>query len=183
MGVLIGFTGKMGSGKSKQADLLEDWDSGIGVRSFALPLKGLSNELLCVPGHIRPDKNQFFPKWGMTYGQFLQWFGTDVVRAKNPDAWVDMAMEFAKTDVVSVFDDVRFPNEADAIRSRGGVIIRLIGDPAGIRAASTRDKNHESETAMDDYPCDLELYTPGFTVEETHKQIVDFLHARYDELF
>jgi len=181
MGILIGFTGKMGSGKTKQASLIADW--AIEVRSFALPLKGLANQLLCIPGHIHPDKNQFFPKWGMTYGQFLQWFGTDVVRAKNPDAWVDMAIESAIDDPCCIFDDVRFPNEANAIRSRGGVVIKLVGDPSGIRAASTRDRNHESETAMDDYPCDLELYTLDSTVEETHKKIVDFLHTRYDELF
>lgn len=183
MGILIGFTGKMGSGKTSQALLLEDWENGILVSNFAFQLKRLAKILLGIPDYQKEDKNQFFPKWGMTYGQFLQWFGTDVVRAKNKDAWIDLALQYSDRDDCLIFDDVRFPNEADAIRSRGGVVIKLVGDPSGIRAASTRDKNHESETAMDRYDCDLELDTLGSTVEETHKKIVDFLHARYDKLF
>ena len=50
-----------------------------------------------------------------------------------------------------VISDVRFLNEAESIRKRGGILIRLEGDPTGIRAKDTRDPNHESEIQLDDY--------------------------------
>ena len=46
--------------------------------------------------------------------------------------------------------DVRFANEADPIRARGGLMLRIEGDPLNQRGDGTRDDNHPSETAMDD---------------------------------
>jgi hypothetical protein len=50
-----------------------------------------------------------------------------------------------------IIDDVRFKNEADIIKEKGGILIRLEGDPKGIRAKDLRDPNHISEIALDDY--------------------------------
>jgi len=46
---------------------------------------------------------------------------------------------------------VFFPNEAEAIKKRGGMVIRLEGDPTGVRLRSKRDQNHISETALDNF--------------------------------
>ena len=46
---------------------------------------------------------------------------------------------------------MRFPNEADAVKSRKGLLVRIEGDPAKVRAKSTRDTSHISETALDNY--------------------------------
>ena len=43
-----------------------------------------------------------------------------------------------------IITDVRFPNEAEAIRKRGGIIIR-------VNRLSNEVSNHESETALDDF--------------------------------
>ena len=42
-------------------------------------------------------------------------------------------------------------NEADAVSRYGGTLVRLVGDPGKVRANSTRDLNHISETALDNY--------------------------------
>lgn len=44
-----------------------------------------------------------------------------------------------------IITDVRFPNEAEAIRSRGGILIRVNRD-------TENDSDHESEIALDKYP-------------------------------
>ena len=50
-----------------------------------------------------------------------------------------------------IVSDVRFENELRAIKERGGIVIRLEGDPVGMRARSSRDPNHVSETALDKF--------------------------------
>ena len=50
-----------------------------------------------------------------------------------------------------MFADVRFPNEADWVLRNGGLLYRMEGDPAAVRATSQRDTTHASETALDAY--------------------------------
>ena len=106
----------------------------------------------------------------------LQRLGTDVVRTMAPDLWVDQAMQ--RVDALRepiayawggrviageypvVLTDVRFPNEADAIRDRGGLLLRVV------RPRHVVDLDaHPSETALDDYPEDAVIANEG-TVEE-----------------
>lgn len=51
---------------------------------------------------------------------------------------------------MTIVSDCRFPNEADAGRARGGVVIRLNRKDAR-KDAHGRDPNHISETALDNY--------------------------------
>lgn len=74
----------------------------------------------------------------------LQRLGTDAIRAIDPDFWVRAAMDrIAKHDGYAVVTDVRFPNEADAIRSAGGLLVRLT------RPSAASLDSHASETALD----------------------------------
>jgi hypothetical protein len=98
---------------------------------------------ICHPGLPNPT---------MTVGQVLQWYGTDVVRAKDPDRWVRLVAEgdAGTSGAVVVVDDVRFPNEAIYCRKDGGMLVRL--DPwGGWKMPEGRDPNHESETALDEW--------------------------------
>jgi hypothetical protein len=54
-----------------------------------------------------------------------------------------------------VIADVRFPNEAEAIKERGGKVIRINRHNHG--AVNT----HKSEIAMDNYMFDHVLYNDG----------------------
>jgi hypothetical protein len=72
-------------------------------------------------------------------------YGTEVVRKQNPDHWV-LQWKLTMIDLVLdgkrniVCDDVRFLNEARAIKSANGVIIRLV------RTDITTGGDHKSET-------------------------------------
>ena len=86
--------------------------------------------------------------------RFLQRLGTEGVRNHLGDtAWIDLAMR--KATAASVFTDARFPNEADAIRAAGGIVVRVVrpGQPAVV--------DHVSETAMDGYDVDAEIVNDG----------------------
>jgi len=77
-----------------------------------------------------------------------QWWGTEYRRKQNEDYWVEKLL--AKLDDENnlyVIDDVRFPNEANAIKMLGGALVRINRNniPCGA------DLTHLSETALDDY--------------------------------
>jgi hypothetical protein len=90
--------------------------------------------------------------------------GTEGGRAiHGEDAWVNVAMRTAGPK--TAFSDVRFPNEADAIRSMGGIVIRITRP--GVGPAN----GHTSETALDDYEFDFVVSNDG-TVENLQAAVV-----------
>ena len=80
----------------------------------------------------------------MTVREFLQKFGTCVREGVDNLFWIKET--FANVDGWRnvIIADVRFPEEVNAIKERGGLIIRLERNDAGAG-------NHISETALDDY--------------------------------
>jgi 5'-deoxynucleotidase YfbR-like HD superfamily hydrolase len=88
--------------------------------------------------------------------QLLQRLGTECGRMMlGSNVWIDAA--FAKMDSVKryVFSDVRFPNEAEAIKERGGQVWRIQ------RPGTEPANDHASERALDDYPFDVVLNNDG----------------------
>jgi len=85
---------------------------------------------------------------GVSVGRALQIVGTEFFRRRDPDVWVRAL--FADTlhghavGAPVVISDVRFANEAAAIRARGGVIIEVRRAVDG-SALAGRDPSHESE--------------------------------------
>lgn len=94
----------------------------------------------------------------------LQLIGTDCIRnIIHPDAWVNSTMSEYKpnygdsmTEAVKgigsdisypswIITDLRFPNEADAIRKKGGLLIRVE------RPSIVSSDSHPSETSLDNY--------------------------------
>jgi hypothetical protein len=74
--------------------------------------------------------------------RFLQLLGTEGGRAHlGENVWVDAAFKDYDPGVPTVFTDVRFPNEIQAIRDRGGIIVRI--DRAGHKPVN----GHVSEFA------------------------------------
>lgn len=78
------------------------------------------------------------------------------IRLLDPGFWLDRGMEQASSvDGAVVFTDCRFPNEADAVRAAGGLIVRITRD--GVDDGDL----DESETALDDYRADLNVPNNG----------------------
>ncbi|MFI7069537.1 deoxynucleotide monophosphate kinase family protein [Micromonospora sediminicola] len=81
----------------------------------------------------------------------LQQFGIGI-RHLQPDFWVRVVMdEVDHYPGPVVITDVRFPNEAAAIKAAGGSLVRVI------RPGQDESDQHISETALSDYSADFEL--------------------------
>jgi hypothetical protein len=82
---------------------------------------------------------------GITVRELLQKVGTAVRNEIHPEFWIRRLLESSKSSKATLLvPDVRFPNEADAIKNAGGFLIRLEREGAGAG-------NHISETALDNY--------------------------------
>lgn len=114
--IVVGFMGRMGSGKTTAARYLES-RYGFKRMSFSTPVKKIAMEYFGWDG-AKDERGR----------RLLQVLGTEAGRAYDPDIWIKYASEeLDRTpNTVSVaFDDVRFENEARWIRALGGYIIRI----------------------------------------------------------
>lgn len=133
---VIGLTGFAGSGKSTVAQYLVE-QHGFTRLSFAAPLKKMLRTLdpmltynpgdrYSPPSNIRLSRLTETLDWseqqikesdyGHEYRRLLQVLGTDCIRAVDPDFWVKAAVaQMDDPDGKYVFDDCRFPNEAEVI--------------------------------------------------------------------
>lgn len=86
--------------------------------------------------------------------KLLQWWGTEFRRAQDQNYWVNklFASIPSNTDI-ALISDVRFPNEADGIVSRGGynVNVQRLRVDGSVYYSTDRPVDHPSETALDSY--------------------------------
>ena len=132
--LLIGLSGYKRSGKTTVATLLAD-GFGFHVESFAAPIRRTVAHILGMHPEELERAKQDPVDWldGLTPRQLMQTLGTEWGRAQHPELWVrsvfrrmDHAQRAAGPARLSwVVHDVRFPNEAAAIRLRGGYVVRV----------------------------------------------------------
>lgn len=156
---LIGISGKIGSGKDFYADfIMKKISSTYGIvpdhRKFAEKVKEVTAVITNKPletMYTQNGKNEFVPMFNATVGEMQQIIGTNIFRKYDNDFWVKVTLSDYEEGMSMIISDVRFKNEADFIINMGGILIRLEGDPLNIRANSSRDMTHQSETDLDDY--------------------------------
>lgn len=171
--MIIAVSGKIGSGKDTVASMIKEMDpkGNWQVKKFAGLLKQFASLLTGIPVEKFEDqefKKQNMPaEWSvpvvrsngfafsegyelwventpMTYRELLQKLGTDAIRdGLHKNAWVNGLFAHYSPDQNWIITDCRFPNEAQSIIDRGGVLIRV-----------NRNQDtgpHPSETALDDW--------------------------------
>lgn len=169
---IIGLTGLAGSGKDSVRAVLEQ--HGYTGLAFADPIRAMVRALFESAGisllHMtaRHLKEEPIPQLGFSYRQLAQTLGTEWGRALGQDIWVKLAT--ARMDellgatfgpVQFVISDVRFPNEAALIRSRGGQIWHVV------RPGVERVRAHESEAHALAIPADYTILNDS-TLDALH---------------
>ena len=80
----------------------------------------------------------------MTAREFMQFFGSEIMRKMYGPVWINKTLRQISREqsAIAIISDVRFPNEAEAIKKAGGIIVKLH------RKQKTKDL-HQSELGVD----------------------------------
>ena len=163
--MIIGISGKAGSGKDTAAKMLEvlyanpdisyeDFANkryknfaDILIVHFADALKETAQVLFRIgewETNTQEGKKTTINWIGKTVRELLQGIGQGLRDAIDPNLWIKIL--FANTEGWTnyIIADVRYPNEIKAIKERNGILLRIDREGAGAG-------NHSSETALDDY--------------------------------
>jgi hypothetical protein len=154
--MIIGISGKLGSGKDTVANYIKKKYPQFQNKSFAYKLKQIVSILTSCSMETtmtQEGKNIYVPEFDMTIGQMQQQIGTNVLRQHfNENVWINALMiELKKLEGDYIITDCRFKNEAQAVKDAGGIMIRVNRPYNPIAENSNRDLTHPSETDLDDY--------------------------------
>lgn len=156
---IIAFAGRKQSGKTTCSEFLQRIVNGLTeplnsskIYNFADPLKndicmnilGLTYEQ-CYGDDI--DKNTLTSiNWEgkyLTAREVMQFVGTDIFRKMKNDVWASATITKIKIEKPSfaIIADCRFPNEVEAVKGAGGLVIKL--------TRNLYHSDHASEIALD----------------------------------
>lgn len=169
-GVLIGLTGKAGTGKDTVGNYIRD-TYGFQTLSFAGPLKKGVSALFDIPMETlfsRTEKEQTDPRYNRSPRELLQWLGTDVLRDQVDKDFFVKHMGWRLDRILLeeggqvVVTDVRFDNEAEVVRAYGGQVWRV---DASLRLPQScligQAQNHETEKGISSFYVDKVLDNNG----------------------
>ena len=151
--MIIGFVGKMGSGKDEAYKQLAK-RLNVTQRTFAKALKEMVQRAWKISDEDMKNKPPYVRS-------LLQIVGTELLRSQVSDRfWIDRwELEQCKADKERILSnithvaitDVRFINEAEFVSDHGGIVIR-IERPEGNTvddSASIEQKKHASEMELE----------------------------------
>ena len=145
--ILIGLAGVARSGKDTAADVLAG-ELGLYRYAFADPIKRMLEQVFG-DNFVSGNRERIDPISCVSYRTLMQTLGTEWGRAVHPCLWTRVAKdkwEWVKTSSGDhynlggerlglgkpfhgmVISDVRFDNEAEWIRSEGGIIVHVERD-------------------------------------------------------
>lgn len=163
---LLGIHGKARVGKDTVADYLVQ-NHGYIRNGLADPLKRAAQHMFFLTDAQRDSdelKEIVIPYWGMSPRQMFQKLGTEGGRMVfGDDLWLKRwtyHYNTYKDHTNYVVSDIRFSNEADYVRSLGGIIIHVTRDSArGMLVGDT--VKHASEATLPVGEHDFEIVNSG----------------------
>jgi len=182
---IIGFTGKLQSGKTTSANFIKD---NIYLGAIKLSFSDLLKNMILEAGLC--TKEELWEKKTDFSRLMLQKIGTEIIRNQvSQDFWVDKMHETISkivnnqkdcNDFRFIIDDVRFLNEVEIIEIYNGNMIRII------RPSLLQNKTenlHKSEIEQDSIIANYEIFNDGSIIDLQHK-LVDVLNIiRKDQKF
>ena len=172
MQLVIGISGFVGSGKTT----VSEWfigNHGFRRFSFADPIRQMVMVLGVDEATLRDPKKKEEPHpalMGRTPREVMETLGTawgrDMV---HPHLWIGQFGLRTKHTRLVIVDDVRFPNEATAIRALGGKVFKLIvpGQEPRVRT------DFAVQRLVPDYALDNNFIDGGVTT----KALYEFIYA------
>jgi hypothetical protein len=188
--MLIGITGKIGSGKSTAANYLSDC-CGFKEYTMAEPIKQIGEVFGFTHKQLygtQKDKSEIHSYWRVSGREFLQKIGTDMFRDLLPklipnmkiskSVWCDIFRLKYDGLTSTVVSDIRFPDEAQMIRDLGGVIIRITRDrpPKDPKDPNTFS-SHISESGQDEISYDF-IINNNSDIKSLHAEINSILQTQ-----
>jgi hypothetical protein len=167
---LIGLSGKFGVGKDTAAAWICEEHPEYQVVPFADALKRVVAIMTCTSYEsqfTREGKAYTPPGYEYSVGKYQQILGQLGREKFREDIWVNIALKHPAE--YKIIPDVRHPNEADAIKAAGGIVIRI--NRSNVVLNDGRDATHISETALDKYPFENIIINDG-SLEEFKKKIL-----------
>lgn len=151
--MIIGLCGAAGAGKNTVADILVE-DCGFQAVSFAGPVYEAVSAITGLPvEYLQDRKNKERPiGWlGVSPRELLQTLGTEWGREMiHENLWIVIALnkiaELAEAGGKVVVTDVRFDNEAAALRRVGGSVWQ-VNRPCET-SCGRKERNHSSENGV-----------------------------------
>lgn len=166
---IIGLTGTAGVGKDTVRAFLEE--HGFNGMAFADPIRDMIRTLMTGCGiddaymDSRDLKESIIPELGVSYRHMAQTLGTEFGRNLHSDFWLRLAGAYIADVGESllgcdfVISDVRFVNEAQWVRDRGGEIWRIV------RPGIATVRGHVSEFEGNLIDADKVIYNTGSFTE------------------
>lgn len=145
-------------------------------------IKDLSDMGVAIEEGEEEEITQIFEPVNYTYRKTLTYIGTDLLRESfHPNVWVNALMNDYKSTEEGypnwIITDVRFLNEAHAVREKGGILVRINRE----EQLPEEYRNHSSETDLDNYQFWSFVIDNNGTVGDFILQIEKFVHF-YEEV-
>lgn len=146
--MIIGFIGLKGSGKTTACNIIRKHIPGVVQHNFKDALvteikKNFPSLLTVISELHQVDIDELFTLKPPLVRALLQNYGTEVRRKDDSKYWIKQWLKKLPDKGIILVDDVRFINEAQTIKARGGKLIRLI------REDMMSTDNHQSEVEQD----------------------------------
>jgi hypothetical protein len=116
------------------------------------------------------SKMTFHDPGPMTAREFMQFFGTNIMRKIYGPIWINNCLNRINSDgsAIAVISDCRFENEVKAIQAAGGKVVRL--------TRSVKEDSHISEVELDGYEgFDFILDNQNISIEESCSEFLKLM--------
>jgi hypothetical protein len=204
---LIALHGLPGAGKDTAADAISEWAEGRGLsftrEGFSYRMKWslarvfdptismqdairFCDEFKRDGGVMVGHENQIAAV-AISFRDMLRNFGTEAHRDLDfmggDDIWLDALLPLDRTGPTGGFDvatiiDVRFPNEAQRIKDRGGVIWEIVRPEITEQFEQKEGRDHRSDLRLPDRLIDLTI-VGGEGIEKFQSEIRTLMTDRF----